>query len=128
MVRYPKDKATFQELTNFYERHGSLPIIVEKSIIGLFRKCMIYDNAVEKIQRVQISRSTTKAVIEERRPENMETEECEYLQILFTSPAEKIIIEFDSSSKDLRGLFKIPQENRIVGSLHQQICNIQEPI
>ena len=39
------------------------------------------------------------------------------------SPAEKFMMEFDGSSKDLRGMFKIPQENRIVGSLHQQICN-----
>ena len=29
LVRYPKN-ATFQELTNFYERHASLPIIAEK--------------------------------------------------------------------------------------------------
>ena len=39
------------------------------------------------------------------------------------SPAEKFMTEFDGSSKDLRGVFKIPQENRIVGTLHQQICN-----
>ena len=26
LVRYPKDNATFQELTNFYEKNGSLPI------------------------------------------------------------------------------------------------------
>ena len=84
---------------------------------------MIYDNAVEEIQPVQTSRYMTKAVIEEKRAENMETEECEFLQTLFMSPAEKFMMEFDGSSKDLRGLFKIPQENKIVGSLHQQICN-----
>ena len=32
-------------------------------------------------------------------------------------------MEFDGRRKDLSGLFKIPQENRIVGTLHQQICN-----
>ena len=104
LIRYPKDNDTFQELTNFYDRHGSLPIISEKSIIALFKKCMIYDNAVEEIQPVQISRSTTKAVIEERRPENMETEECGYLQTLFMSPAEKFMMEFDGSSKDWRNV------------------------
>ena len=40
-VRYPKDNAIFQALTNFYKKHASLPIIAEKNIIGLFRKCMI---------------------------------------------------------------------------------------
>ena len=67
MVRYPKDNTIFQELTNFYGHHGSLPIIAEKNIIALFRKCMIYENSVEDIQPVQISRRTTKAVIQERR-------------------------------------------------------------
>ena len=83
LVRYPKDNATFQELTNFYERHGSLPIIAEKNIIALFRKCMIYDNAVEEIQPVQIRRPTSKAVTQERRTEQMETEECEFLENLY---------------------------------------------
>ena len=123
LSKYPKDNAIFQELTAFYGRHGSLPIIAEKNIIALFRKCMIYDNAVEDIQPVQISRSSIKAVIEERKSDNMETEECEYLQTLFLSPAEKFMMEFDGSSKDLRGLFKIPKENVVIGSLHQQICN-----
>ena len=53
----------------------------------------------------------------------METEECEYLQTLYMSPAEKFMMEFDGSSKDLRGLFKIPKEFLSVGSLQQQICN-----
>ena len=83
LVRYPKDNTTFQELTNFYGHHGSLPIIAEKNIIALFRKCMIYDNAVEDIQPVQISSPTTKAVIQERRIEQMETEECEFLEDLY---------------------------------------------
>ena len=83
MVRYPKDNTIFQELTNFYEHHGSLPIIAEKNIIALFRKCMIYDNAVEEIQPVQIRRPTSKAVIQERRTEQMETEECEFLENLY---------------------------------------------
>ena len=67
LSKYPKDNAIFQGLTAFYGRHGSLPIIAEKNIIALFRKCMIYDNAVEDIQPVQISRSSIKAVIEERK-------------------------------------------------------------
>ena len=50
LSRYPKDNATFQE----HERHGSLPIIAEKSIIALFRKCVMHDNAVEDIQQVQL--------------------------------------------------------------------------
>ena len=41
LSKYPKDNAIFQELTAFYGRHGSLPIIAEKNIIALFRKCMI---------------------------------------------------------------------------------------
>ena len=53
----------------------------------------------------------------------METEESENLKILCLSPAESFLMDFDGSSKDLRGLFKIPKENKIVGSLHQQICN-----
>ena len=89
LIRYPKDNDTFQERTNFYDRHGSLPIIAEKSIIALFKKCMIYDNAVEEIEPVQISRSTTKAVIEARRPENMETEECEYTSKLYSCLLQK---------------------------------------
>ena len=93
---------------------------------------MIYDNAVEEIQPVQFSRSTTKAVIEEKIAEQMEIEECEFLQNLFMSPAEKIMMEFDGSSKDLRGLFRTPKENNAIGSLHQQEishcldCSIQK--
>ena len=45
------------------------------------------------------------------------------LQILCMSPAESFMMVFDSSSNDLRGLFKIPKENKIVGSLHEQICS-----
>ena len=123
LVRYPKDNTIFQELTNFYEHHGSLPIIAEKNIIALFRKCMIYDNAVEEIQPVQIRRPTSKAVIQERRTEQMETEECEFLENLYISPAEKFMMEFDGSSKDLKGLFRMPKEFLAMGSLHQQICN-----
>ena len=39
------------------------------------------------------------------------------------SPAEKIMTEFDGSSKDLRGLFRTPKEFLGMGSLPQQICN-----
>jgi hypothetical protein len=123
LVRYPKDNTTFQELTNFYEHNGSLPIIAEKNIIALFRKCMIYDNAVEEIQPVQTRRPTSRAVIQERRTEQMETEECEFLENLYISPAEKFMMEFDGSSKDLKGLFRMPKEFLSMGSLHQQICN-----
>ena len=83
---------------NFYEIHILLPISAEKAIICLFRKVIMYDSAVEE----------NKAVTEEKKPENM-------------SPAESFMMDFDGSSKDLRGLFKIPMENKIVGSLHQQI-------
>ena len=54
LVRYAKDNAIFQELTNFYGHHGSLPVIAEKNIIALFRKCMIYDNAVEEISQCNL--------------------------------------------------------------------------
>ena len=47
----------------------------------------------------------------------------EYLQTLFMSSAEKIMMEFDGSIKDFRGLFKIPKEKKNVGSLQKQICN-----
>ena len=53
----------------------------------------------------------------------METEVFENLQTLCVPPAKKFMMNFDSSSKDLSGLFKIPEENKIVGSIHQQICN-----
>ena len=52
---YPKDNDTFQVLMNFYERNGSLPLSAEKSIIGLFRKMMMYDSEVEEVQMVQKS-------------------------------------------------------------------------
>ena len=123
LVRYPKDNTIFQELTNFYEQNGSLPILAEKNIISLFRKCLIYDYAIEEIPLVQSSRPTTRAVTQDRRTENMETEDCEFLENLYISPAEKFMMEFDGSSKDLRGLFRTPKEFLAFGSLHQQICN-----
>ena len=88
LVRYPKDNAIFQELTNFYGPNGSLPIIAEKNIISLFRKCLIYDNAIEEIPLVQFSRPTTKAVTQDRRTENMETEDCEFLENIYIFTAE----------------------------------------
>ena len=39
------------------------------------------------------------------------------------SPAEKFMDEFDGNSKDLKGLFRIPQEKKFEGKLHPQICN-----
>ena len=39
------------------------------------------------------------------------------------SPAEKFMMEFDGSSKDLRGLFRTPKEFLAFGSLYQQICD-----
>ena len=56
---------------------------------------------------MQIRHPTSKAVIQERRTEQMEIEECEFLENLYISPAEKFIMEFDGSSKDLKGLFRI---------------------
>ena len=69
---------------------------------------------------MQLNKYSSVAVIEELRAENMDTEEWEYLQTLSMSPAEKIMMEFDSSSKDLRGVFKILKENNLIGSIHQQ--------
>ena len=57
------------------------------------------------------------------RAQQMETEECEFLQNLYMPPAEKFMMEFDGSSKDVRGLFRTQKEFLGVGSLHQQICN-----
>ena len=42
---------------------------------------------------------------------------------IYMSPAEKFMMEFDGSSKDLKGLFRTPKEFLATGSLHQQICN-----
>ena len=53
LIGYPKDNDTFQGLTNFYDKNGSLPLSAEKSIIGLFRKMMMYDTEVEEVQLVQ---------------------------------------------------------------------------
>ena len=53
LIGYPKDNNTFQVLTNFYDKNESLPLSAEKSIIGLFRKMMMYHLEVEDIQTVQ---------------------------------------------------------------------------
>ena len=53
----------------------------------------------------------------------MDIEGGDNLPKLFISPIEKIMDEFNSSVKELRGLFKIPKTNIQTGSLHQQICN-----
>ena len=53
LISYPKDNDMFQKLTDFYDRIGSLPLNAEKSIIGLFRKMMMYDSEVEEVQTIQ---------------------------------------------------------------------------
>ena len=52
LPRYPKDNVTFQELKDFCERNGSLPLSCEKSIISLFREVMSYDSAIEEVHLV----------------------------------------------------------------------------
>ena len=42
----------------------------------------------------------------------METEDLDNLPRLCMSPAEKFMDEFEGNSRDLRGFFKIPQENK----------------
>ena len=113
LISYPKDNDTFQVLTNFYERNGSLPLSAEKSIIGLFRK-MMYDSEVEGIQMVQKSMKHTDAEVpaQERKSDAMGVGDTEDLPKLFISPAEKFMDEFNGSSKDLKGLFKVPTENK----------------
>ena len=58
---------------------------LQKRTSFLFRKCLIYDNAIEEIPAVQLSTPTTKVVIQDVRTENMETEECEFLENLYVS-------------------------------------------
>ena len=53
----------------------------------------------------------------------MEVGDIEDLPKLFISTAEKFMDECNSNSKDLKGLFKIPLENKIEVNLHQQVCN-----
>ena len=53
----------------------------------------------------------------------MDVVDNEDLPRLFISPAEKFMDEFNGNSKDLRGLFKIPTENKFEVNLHQQVCN-----
>ena len=53
LISYPKDNDTFQKLVDFYDRNGSLPLNAEKSIIGLYRKMMMYDGDVEEVRMVQ---------------------------------------------------------------------------
>ena len=125
LTNYPKDNDTFQVLTNFYERNGSLPLSAEKSIISLFRKMLMYDTEMEEVQLVQksIMNTNTEIPAQEKKNETMDVVDTEDLPRLFISPAEKFMDEFNGSSKDLRGLFKIPTENKFEVNLHQQVCN-----
>ena len=63
-IEFLNDNDTFQKLADFYERHGSLPINTEKSIISFFRKIMIYDTAIEEVQQVQESMKNTMAEVQ----------------------------------------------------------------
>ena len=76
LISYPKDNDTLQKLTDFYDRNGSLPLNAEKSIIGLYRKMMMYDGDVEEVQMVQKSMKDTSAEIQvqskEKRGDAME--------------------------------------------------------
>ena len=50
LMGFPKDRDFFQQMTDFYDRNGTLPLSAGKSIISLFRKIMIYDTSIEEIQ------------------------------------------------------------------------------
>ena len=63
LVIFPKNNVNFQELANFYEINGSLPLSAVKSIIRLFRKVIMYDSAIEEVQLVQKSSSRTSAEV-----------------------------------------------------------------
>ena len=86
---------------------------------------MMYDSEVEEVQTVQKSIKDTSADIQmqvqEKRGDAMEVGEIEDLPKLFISPAEKFMDEFNGNSKDLKGLFKIPVENKYEVNLHQQV-------
>ena len=88
---------------------------------------MMYDSEVEEVQMVQKIMKDTSAEFQvqaqEKRGDAMEIGDIEDLHKLFISPAEKFMDEFDGNSKDLKGLFKIPVENKFEVNLHQQVCN-----
>ena len=90
LIGYPKDNEIFQVLTAFYDRHGTLPLSAEKSIISLFRKMLMYDSEVEEIQTVQKSMKNTSTEVpiqaRERTVEDMDVGEIEDLPQLFISP------------------------------------------
>ena len=56
---------------------------------------------------------------QEKKSDAMDVGDIEDLPKLFISPAEKFMDEFDGNSKDLKGLFKIPTENKFEVKLHQ---------
>ena len=115
LTSYPKDNDTFQVLTDFYERTGSLPLSAEKSIISLFRKCLMYDTEVEEVQLVQrsIKNTSTEASAQERKSEAMDVVDTEDLPRLFISPAQKFMDEFNGNSKDLRVFLKFQQKTSL---------------
>ena len=85
----------------------------------------MYDTEMEEVQLVQksIMNTNTEIPAQEKKNETMDVVDTEDLPRLFISPAEKFMDEFNGSSKDLRGLFKIPTENKFEVNLHQQVCN-----
>ena len=85
----------------------------------------MYDTEVGEVQFVQksIKITSTEASTQERKSEPMDVVDTENLPRLFISPAEKFMDEFNGNSNDLRGLFKIPTENKFEVNLHQQVCN-----
>ena len=87
----------------------------------------MYNSEVEEVQTIQKSMKDPSADIpiqaQEKRGDAMEVGDIEDLPKLFISPAEKFMDEFKSNSKDLKGLFKIPVENKFEINLHQQVCN-----
>ena len=62
--------------------------------------------------------TNTEIPAQEKKNETMDVVDTEDLPRLFISPAEKFMDEFNGSRKDLRGLFKIPTENKFEVNLH----------
>ena len=83
-----------QQMTEFYNRIGMLPLHAEKSIISLFRKRMMCDITLEEVQQICKKMTNTNVEMEEKQNEVIETGEFDDLLKLCISPAEKFMDEF----------------------------------
>ena len=70
-----------------------------------------------------MTNTSAEVPVQERKSEAMDVVDTEDLPRLFISTAEKFLNEFKGNSKDLKGLFKIPIENKFEVNLHQKVCN-----